>query len=95
MNPFVTVHLSFLPDSERRCTRTVARTFCPDFDHHMEVTCDLLLHMSSGETCSLAEQLEQASAVFTVWNRDGQKGQLASDPNLMRVLLRLNVSLCF
>ncbi|XP_014858921.1 PREDICTED: C2 domain-containing protein 3 isoform X2 [Poecilia mexicana] len=73
VNPFVTVHLSFLPDSERRCTRTAARTFCPDFDHHMEVTCDLLLHMSSGETCSLAEQLEQASAVFTVWNRDSQK----------------------
>uniref|UniRef100_A0A3B5L6Y3 C2 domain-containing protein n=1 Tax=Xiphophorus couchianus TaxID=32473 RepID=A0A3B5L6Y3_9TELE len=75
VNPFVTVHLSFLPDSERRCTRTAARTFCPDFDHHMEVTCDLLLHMSSGETCSLAEQLEQASAVFTVWNRDASPEQ--------------------
>ncbi|KAM4743002.1 C2 domain-containing protein 3 isoform 2-T2 [Anableps anableps] len=73
VNPFVTVHLSFLPESERRRTRTTARTFCPEFDHHMEVTCDLLLHMSSGETCSLAEQLEQASAVFTVWNRDDNK----------------------
>ncbi|XP_054901560.1 C2 domain-containing protein 3 isoform X2 [Poeciliopsis prolifica] len=73
VNPFVTVQLSFLPDSERRCTRTANRTFCPDFDHHMEVACDLLLHMSSGETCSLAEQLEQAYAVFTVWNRDIQK----------------------
>ena len=74
VNPFVTVQLSFLPESERRCTRTAATTFCPEFDHHMEASCDLLLHMSSGETCSLAEQLEQASAVFTVWNRDNHKG---------------------
>lgn len=74
VNPYVTVQLSFLPESEKRCTRTAARTFCPEFDHHMEVSCDLLLHMSSGETCSLAEQLEQASAVFTVWNRESPKG---------------------
>ncbi|XP_017271922.1 C2 domain-containing protein 3 [Kryptolebias marmoratus] len=73
VNPFVTVQLSFLPESERRCTRAAARTFCPEFDHHMEVSCDLLLHMSSGETCSLAEQLEQASAVFTVWNRESHR----------------------
>ena len=74
VNPFVTVQLSFMPESEKRCTRTAAKTFCPDFDHHMEVSCDLLLHMSSGQTCSLAEQLEQASAVFTVWNKDDYKG---------------------
>uniref|UniRef100_A0A3B4ZGR1 C2 domain containing 3 centriole elongation regulator n=1 Tax=Stegastes partitus TaxID=144197 RepID=A0A3B4ZGR1_9TELE len=63
VNTFVTVQLSFLPESERRCTRTAARTFCPEFDHHMEVSCDLLLQRSSGETCSLAEQLEQASVI--------------------------------
>uniref|UniRef100_A0A3B4U809 C2 domain containing 3 centriole elongation regulator n=1 Tax=Seriola dumerili TaxID=41447 RepID=A0A3B4U809_SERDU len=70
VNTYVTVQLSFLPESERRCTRIAARTFCPEFDHHMEVSCDLLVQRSSGETCSLAEQLEEASAVFTVWNKD-------------------------
>lgn len=74
VNPYVTVQLSFLPESEKSCTRTAARSFCPEFDHHMEVSCDLLLHMSSGETCSLAEQLQQASAIFTVWNRESHKG---------------------
>ena len=74
VNTFVTVQLSFLPESERRCTRIAARTFCPEFDHHMEVCCDLLVQRSSGETCSLAEQLEEASAVFTVWNRENCKG---------------------
>ncbi|KAI9544847.1 hypothetical protein NQZ68_042157, partial [Dissostichus eleginoides] len=73
VNSFITVELSFLPESERRCTRVAARTFCPEFDHHMELSCDLLLQRSSGETCSLAEQLEEASAVFTVWNRDSRK----------------------
>lgn len=40
----------------------------------MEVPCDLVLQSSSGETRSLAEQLEEASAVFTVWNRGSSKG---------------------
>lgn len=74
VNTYVTVQLSFLPESERRCTRIAARTFCPELDHHMEVSCDLLVQRSSGETCSLAEQLEEASAIFTVWNRDSRKG---------------------
>lgn len=74
VNTYVTVQLSFLPESERRSTRVAARTFCPEFDHHMEVSCDLLVQRSSGETCSLTEQLEEASAFFTVWNRDSRKG---------------------
>lgn len=74
VNAYVTVQLSFLPEPERRSTRVVARTFCPDFDYHMEVPCDLQVQRSSGETCSLAEQLEEASVVFTVWNRDSRKG---------------------
>ncbi|XP_020563815.1 C2 domain-containing protein 3 isoform X3 [Oryzias latipes] len=73
MNPFVSVQLSFLPESEKQGSRSASRTFCPEFDLHVEAPCDLLLHMSSGETCSLAEQLEEATAVFTVWNRDNHK----------------------
>lgn len=74
VNSYVTVELSFMPEHERRCTRVAARTFCPEFDHHVEMSCDLLFQRSSGETRSLAEQLEEASAVFTVWNRDSRKG---------------------
>ncbi|XP_051253398.1 C2 domain-containing protein 3 isoform X1 [Dicentrarchus labrax] len=80
VNAYVTVQLSFLPESERRSTRVAARTFCPEFDHHMEVSCDLLVQRSSGETCSLAEQLDEASAVFTVWNRDNRKAVLTHKP---------------
>lgn len=76
LNTFITVHLSFLPENERKCTRIATGTFCPEFDHRVEVPCDLLLQGSSGETRSLAEQLEDSSAVFNIWNRDVQKGLL-------------------
>ncbi|KAM9852878.1 C2 domain-containing protein 3 [Aulostomus maculatus] len=79
VNTYITVQFSFLPENEKRCTRVVARTFCPEFDHHMEVPCDMLVQRSSGESCSLAEQLEEASVVFTVWNRDNRKAS-ASKP---------------
>ncbi|KAM9441766.1 C2 domain-containing protein 3 isoform 3-T3 [Salvelinus alpinus] len=73
VNVYVTAHLSFLPESERRSTRVAARTFCPEFDHHTEFPCELQVQRSSGETCSLAELLQEATAVFTVWNRDSRK----------------------
>uniref|UniRef100_UPI0037E96D9D C2 domain-containing protein 3 n=1 Tax=Semicossyphus pulcher TaxID=241346 RepID=UPI0037E96D9D len=80
VNSYVTVQLSFLPESERRSTRVAARTFCPEFDHHMEVSCDVLVQRSSGETCSLAEQLEEATVEFTVWNKDSRKAALTHKP---------------
>lgn len=76
VNTYVSVQLSFLNESERRCTHAVGRTFCPDFDHHMEVSCDLLQHSSSGETRSLAEELQEASAVLTLWNVDSHTGSV-------------------
>ncbi|XP_029699383.1 C2 domain-containing protein 3 isoform X2 [Takifugu rubripes] len=75
VNAYVSVQLSFLDESELSCTRAVARSFCPEFDHHMEVPCDLLLHSSKGETRSLAEELQEASAVFTLWNRGSRTGE--------------------
>lgn len=79
VNAYVSVQLSFLDESELSCTRAVARSFCPEFDHHMEVPCDLLLHSSKGETRSLAEELQEASAVFTLWNRRSHTGSVISD----------------
>lgn len=76
VNAYVTVQLSFCSETERRCTRVAARTFCPEFDHHTEVSRELQIQHSGGETCSLAEQLEEAFAVFTVWNKDNRQGFL-------------------
>ncbi|XP_059370695.1 C2 domain-containing protein 3 [Carassius carassius] len=73
LNSFITVQLSFLPDSEVRSTHVVARSFCPEFEHHAEFCCNLLVQRDSGESVSLAELLQEAVAVFTIYNRDTRK----------------------
>nr|XP_001337534.5 C2 domain-containing protein 3 [Danio rerio] len=73
LNSFITVQLSFLPDSESRSTRVAARSFCPEFEHHTEFCCNLLVQRDSGESVSLAELLQDAVAIFTVFNRDTRK----------------------
>ncbi|XP_063296892.1 C2 domain-containing protein 3 [Pelobates fuscus] len=66
VNAFVTIQPSFLPDAERRITRTVARTFSPEFDHHSEFPCNLVIQRSNGEASSLAEVLSFSDIVFSV-----------------------------
>ncbi|KAL4647791.1 C2 domain-containing protein 3 [Arapaima gigas] len=73
VNSYVAVELSFLPESKRRSTRVVARSFCPEFQHHMEFPCSLLTHKVYGETRSLAELLDSATVVFTVYHREGHR----------------------
>ncbi|KAK2881256.1 hypothetical protein Q8A67_018524 [Cirrhinus molitorella] len=73
LNSFITMQLSFLPDSEVRSTRVAAKSFCPEFEHHAEFCCNLLVQRDSGESVSLAELLQEAVAVFTIYNRDTRK----------------------
>ncbi|XP_075270929.1 C2 domain-containing protein 3 isoform X2 [Opisthocomus hoazin] len=69
VNAYVSVHLSFLPEAERRNTRAVARTFCPEFEHHIEFPCNLIIQKSSGETSCLGELLQSAHIVFSVYHQ--------------------------
>ncbi|XP_062872691.1 C2 domain-containing protein 3 isoform X1 [Trichomycterus rosablanca] len=92
VNSFVTVQLSFLPDRESRSTRVVARSFCPEFEHHTEFCCQLLVQRDSGESVSLAEVLQDAVAVLTVYNRDTRKvvdASRSTDSILGSVRIRL------
>ncbi|KAJ1120347.1 hypothetical protein NDU88_008518 [Pleurodeles waltl] len=70
VNAYVTLHLSFLPVDEKRHTRAVAMTFYPEFDHHAEFPCNLVIQRSTGEACSLAELLHNAEAVFSVYHQN-------------------------
>ncbi|XP_072707068.1 C2 domain-containing protein 3 isoform X4 [Ciconia boyciana] len=69
VNAYVSVHLSFLPEAERRNTRAVARTFCPEFEHHVEFPCNLVIQKSSGEASCLGELLQSANIVFSVYHQ--------------------------
>ncbi|XP_058161919.1 C2 domain-containing protein 3 isoform X2 [Dasypus novemcinctus] len=70
VNASVTTHLSFLPKGEQRRTRPVACSFCPEFSHHTEFTCNLVTQYCSGEACFLAELLEFAEVIFAVYHED-------------------------
>ncbi|KAI4887265.1 hypothetical protein NFI96_021660 [Prochilodus magdalenae] len=80
VNSFVTMQLSLLSERETRSTRVAAKSFCPDFEHHAEFCCQLLVQRDTGESVSLAELLQKAVAVFTIYNRDTRKTVDASRP---------------
>uniref|UniRef100_A0A674HYR4 C2 domain containing 3 centriole elongation regulator n=1 Tax=Terrapene triunguis TaxID=2587831 RepID=A0A674HYR4_9SAUR len=85
VNAYVSMHLSFLPEGEKRTTRAVARTFCPEFDHHTEFPCNLVIQRSSGEACCLGELLQSAQIVFCIYHQsiksatDSMKTQTSGD----------------
>ncbi|XP_007939139.1 C2 domain-containing protein 3 [Orycteropus afer afer] len=70
VNAFVTTHLSFLPKGEQRHTHPVACSFCPEFSHHIEFSCNLVTQHCSGEACFLAELLEFAEVTFAIYHED-------------------------
>ncbi|KAM9301232.1 C2 domain-containing protein 3 [Morus bassanus] len=72
VNAYVSVHLSFLPEAERRNTRAEARTFCPEFEHHVEFPCNLVIQKSSGEASSLGELLQSANIVFSIYHQSSK-----------------------
>uniref|UniRef100_A0A8B9GA96 C2 domain containing 3 centriole elongation regulator n=1 Tax=Amazona collaria TaxID=241587 RepID=A0A8B9GA96_9PSIT len=69
VNAYVSVHLSFQPEAERRHTRAVACSFCPDFEHHMEIPCNLIIQKSSGEASCLGEVLQSADIIFSIYHQ--------------------------
>ncbi|NWZ27187.1 C2CD3 protein, partial [Asarcornis scutulata] len=75
VNAYVSVHLSFLPETERRNTQAVARSFCPEFEHHMEFPCNLIVQKSSGEASCLGELLQSANIVFSVYHQSVKSGK--------------------
>ncbi|XP_067841942.1 C2 domain-containing protein 3 [Heptranchias perlo] len=72
VNSCITIHISFLLENEKRCTKVAARTFCPEFDHYSEFPCNLVIQRSSGESLSLAELLESSEAVFTIYHQSNK-----------------------
>ncbi|XP_042312473.1 C2 domain-containing protein 3 isoform X2 [Sceloporus undulatus] len=70
LNAYVSIHIPFLPEAERRNTRAVARTFCPEFEHHMEFPCNLVVQASSGEASCLGELLQRSEIVFSVFHQN-------------------------
>ena len=50
-------------------TRTIARTFAPEFSHHVDFPCPLLFEERESDHLSLAEALETAEMTLEVWHQ--------------------------
>ena len=50
-------------------TRTVARTFAPEFASHVDFPCPLLWTEPGSDVLSLAEILEEAEVRLEVWHQ--------------------------
>ncbi|XP_055958923.1 C2 domain-containing protein 3 [Patella vulgata] len=68
VNTYIRIKLSFLQQGER-LTKTIARTFAPEFSHYLDFPCPLLFTQPLADAKSLAEILESAEAVFEVWHQ--------------------------
>jgi C2 domain-containing protein 3 len=64
----------FLDFQDERVTRTVARTFAPEFSSQMDFPCPLLWTEIGADALSLAEILESADAKFEVWHQVPGRG---------------------
>ncbi|XP_071418376.1 C2 domain-containing protein 3 isoform X2 [Pithys albifrons albifrons] len=69
VNSYVSVHFSFLPEAETQNTRAVACTFCPEFEHHIEFLCNLIIQKGSGESSSLGELLQSGNVIFSIYHQ--------------------------
>ncbi|XP_032533789.1 C2 domain-containing protein 3 isoform X11 [Chiroxiphia lanceolata] len=74
VNSYVSVLLSFLPEAETQNTQAVACTFCPEFEHHIEFLCGLIIQKSSGESSSLGELLQSGSIIFSIYHQNTKSG---------------------
>ncbi|XP_051636270.1 C2 domain-containing protein 3 isoform X12 [Manacus candei] len=70
VNSYVSVLLSFLPEAETQNTQAVACTFCPEFEHHVEFLCSLIIQKSSGESSSLGELLQSGNIIFSIYHQN-------------------------
>ena len=57
------------PLQDERVTRTVARTFAPEFNFYLDFPSPLLWTQPGSDALSLAEILETAEVTFDLWHQ--------------------------
>ena len=66
---FINGILFITPFQTERLTRTVARSFAPEFSSHFDFSLPLAMADSEYNNLSLAETLEEAMADFEIWHQ--------------------------
>ncbi|CAF2632795.1 unnamed protein product [Rotaria sp. Silwood2] len=91
VNTFAKLSLSFLSESESRTTRTIARSFVPEFNHSVDFPVPLIWNDNRSHTISLAEILEHGELKIDLYH------QMSSTTDSNQHLDRrpLDIHLCY
>ncbi|CAF0752136.1 unnamed protein product [Didymodactylos carnosus] len=69
VNTYAKLSLSFLSDTESRVTRTVARSFVPEFNHSIDFPLPLIWSDKGNDSISLAEMLEHGELKIDLYHQ--------------------------
>ncbi|CAM4925264.1 unnamed protein product [Rotaria socialis] len=69
VNTYAKLSLSFLSETESRATRTIARSFVPEFNHSIDFPVPLIWNDNRTHTISLAEILEHGELKIDVYHQ--------------------------
>lgn len=80
---------------DERITRTIARTFAPEFSHTMDFPCPLLWTEADNDALAFAEILETAELTLEVWHQvPGMGSGRKLLPNMYLHLYRFTCVFC-
>ncbi|CAF1106445.1 unnamed protein product [Rotaria sp. Silwood1] len=69
VNTYAKLSLSFLSESESRTTRTIARSFVPEYNHSIDFPVPLIWNDNRSHTISLAEILEHGELKIDLYHQ--------------------------
>ncbi|KAK3784713.1 hypothetical protein RRG08_032166 [Elysia crispata] len=70
VNAYVRINISLFGKENEKVTKTIAKSFAPEFSYFMDMSCPLVIsngHYS--KATSLAEMLESGIATFEIWHQ--------------------------
>ncbi|CAF3575312.1 unnamed protein product [Rotaria sordida] len=91
VNTYAKLSLSFLSESEYRTTRTIARSFVPEFNHSIDFPVPLIWNDNRSHTISLAEILEHGELKIDLYHQMNS----TNDSNQYIDKRPLDIHLCY
>ncbi|UJR25905.1 hypothetical protein I4U23_007253 [Adineta vaga] len=79
VNTYVKLSFSFLSDIESRSTRTISRSFVPEFNHSIDFPISLIWNNHRNQSISLAEMLEHGELKVEIYHRINSNEKQSTD----------------
>ncbi|GFS11303.1 C2 domain-containing protein 3-like, partial [Elysia marginata] len=69
VNAYVRINISLFGKENEKVTKTIAKSFAPEYSHFVDMSCPLVISNGHGNSTSLAELLESGIATFEIWHQ--------------------------